>query len=187
MPLEFINKNSSLARKVGFVLATFFLTQASFSQMVKPAATPEVHVMAVRLASVGAFACAERADQVGKFVSGGGSGKAETLYLQTPQSNPNNNLVLGNLFQDGKNPTTKQISTVVLAPNQANGCGGMYQTIFVAQEQCTEAIKVHFPDLKEGTVLPNTKTIATSFSRTGVVFASELEKGCLMIKQEMVE
>ena len=141
---------------------------------------PKVHPLAENLSKIGAFSCAERANQMANFLSA--TGKSQ-LVLQTPADKPNQRLLMASLIT----PTAESnfsIANISLAPNQANGCGGSYQSVSYLFKSCKTAIEAYPIKFQK---IENTNVSIGLVSRGLWLTAMPADKGCIIIKQELID
>lgn len=146
----------------------------------KPVA-PGVHPLAENLAKIGAFSCAERANQIANFLAGN---NPVELVIQSPKDSVNNRLLMSTmLIKSNSNYIT---ASIALAPNQVNGCGGSYRTIFYSPMTCNEATSAGFPNATFQKI-GQTETKIAVINRALWVMASPAGKGCIFVKEEIIE
>ena len=143
---------------------------------------PKVHPLAENLAKIGAFSCAERANQIANFLAG--SNPVE-LVIQTPKDNTNNRLLMSTILIKA-NKDSYITASIALAPNQANGCGGSYRATFYSPLACNAATKQAYPDAKFQQLGQSNVQISI-INRALWIMAMPADKGCTIIKEELVE
>jgi len=156
----------------------------------QPAAAPPQQQAAVNVNNItqlamnsGIKACAGRINQVSNFLTAGNPGFGAMLFL--PPNNPDQQLVSVSMEIPIKDASAGYASAS-FAPNQANGCGGMYETVVYWPQKCNEVADKKFGTLKKIGAL--SKTI---YVRDGGVttkfFLMPAGKGCVSIKKEIVQ
>lgn len=151
------------------------------TQVIQKPTSVKVHPLAENLAKIGAFSCAERANQIGNFLTGN---IEPDIVLQTPKDNPNNRLLMSTLVvSDNKR---NGISSISLAPNQANGCGGSYHAINYSNQPCSQTILNNFKDIKFQSINKTDIQIGV-VNRALWIIALPAENGCVIVKEEMLE
>lgn len=148
----------------------------------QPTRPAQISVLAQNLAKIGAFSCAERANQISNFLSPNGQ---HELILQTPKDNSNNRLLMSSMLIKASKDSSI-VASISLAPNQINGCGGSYRTIFYSPNTCTKASATNFPNNKFQNIGDSKAQIAV-INRALWVIALQADKGCIFIKEEIVE
>jgi len=152
------------------------------SPVTPPVANVKTHLLAETLGKIGAFSCAERANQIGNFLTGN---IQPELVVQIPKDNPNNRLLMSTLIlptQDNQSV----IASVALAPSQANGCGGSYHTVYFANGSCAKNIAEKYQNIKFQPINKSSSSIAI-VNRALWIIAMPADKGCVFIKEEIVE
>ncbi len=149
------------------------------NQTVKP---PQISALAQNLSKIGAFSCAERANQISNFLSPNGQ---HELIMQTPKDNVNNRLLMSSIVIKGDKGTSI-LASISLAPNQINGCGGSYRTVFHSQNICSKASNALFPKEKFQNIGMSNAQIAV-VNRALWIIAMPIDRGCIFIKEEIIE
>jgi hypothetical protein len=133
------------------------------------------------VAKTGVKSCADRVNQVTNFLT---TGNRSGAILFEPPSSPDKRLVsisLGLAIKGGRIAYASES----FAPNQANGCGGMYETVVYWPEGCTDVAKNQFSAFKKYGVLVNSITVLDG--GPGVrVFLMPAGTGCIAIKKEVL-
>lgn len=166
------------------LLALAFASTSAWAQTAAPTApaAPSTHTLAQQFARVGAFACAGRANQIASFLS---PQNRDIALMQVPTSNPDRSLLSATLVVPLPG-AQMALASMALAPNQANGCGGLYQTIVYKSKGCTAALAEDYPAVK-AQALGETAILMGGMDRNARVLAMPADKGCILIKQETVE
>lgn len=126
--------------------------------------------------------CAGRINQVSNFLTGGVQGAGAMLFL--PPNNPDQQLVSVSMEIPIKDASAAYASAS-FAPNQANGCGGMYETVVYWPQKCDMVASKNFGALKQIGVLSKT-IIVKDGGVTTKIFLMPAGKGCVAIKKELV-
>ena len=129
----------------------------------------------------GVQSCADRVNHVTNFLTAGSRSGA---ILFEPPSEPDKRLVsisLGLAMKGGK----VAYASESFAPNQANGCGGVYETMVYWEAGCADVAKAQFSALKKYGVLVNS-IIVLEGSPGLKVFLMPAGKGCVAIKKEVL-
>lgn len=147
-----------------------------------PLKTTQISLIAQNLAKIGAFSCAERANQISNFLSPNGQ---HELIMQTPKDNVNNRLLMSSIVIKGDKGTSI-LASISLAPNQINGCGGSYRTIFHSPNICSKASNTLFPKEKFQNIGKSDSQIAV-VNRALWIIAMPIDRGCIFIKEEIIE
>jgi hypothetical protein len=111
-------------------------------------AVSSTHTLAQQFARVGAFGCAARANQIASFLS---PQNRDIALMQIPASNPDRSLLSATLVVPLQG-TQMALASMALAPNQANGCGGLYQTVVYKSKGCAAALADDYPAVKAQTL-----------------------------------
>lgn len=152
------------------------------AQIAQPQVPTKIQPLAENLAKIGAFSCAERANQIANFLTGN---KQADLIFQTPKDNPNNRLLMSTMIIPNQN-YQNAIGGVSLAPNQVNGCGGSYHLVFYTSKQCSNATAEIFPSVKFQPI--NKTNIQIGVVGRGYwILGMPAENGCVFIKEQIIE
>jgi hypothetical protein len=134
-----------------------------------------------KVARVGAHSCADRINQVSNFLTT--DSRSGAIFFEPP-SDPDNRLLSISLGLEMKGGQLAYVSET-FAPNQANGCGGMYETVVYWEAGCAEVAKQQFSSFKPYGVIVN--DIVVLDGGAGVrVFLMPAGTGCVAIKKEVL-
>jgi len=150
-----------------------------------PAQQPAVNINKItELANKsGVKYCAGRINQVSNFLTAGVQGAGAMLFL--PPNNPDHQLVSVSLEIPQKDASAAYASAS-FAPSQANGCGGMYETVVYWPQKCDVVAENTFGKLKKIGVLSKTILVRDG-GVTTKIFLMPAGKGCVSIKKELVQ
>jgi hypothetical protein len=129
----------------------------------------------------GVQACADRIYQVTNYLT---TGIKSGAVLFTPPSDPDKRLVslsLGLETPGGK----VAYASESFAPNQANGCGSLYETVVYWDASCTDVAKLQFPGLKNSSAIVN-NLIMLEGGASVRIFLMPAGMGCVAIKKEVL-
>jgi hypothetical protein len=130
----------------------------------------------------GVKSCKDRINQVSNFLT---ANTNSGWLLFQPTSQPDQRLISVSMESATKDVASAYVSES-FAPNQANGCAGMYETVVYWEEGCPDVTKKQFTAFKQAGVL--SKNIAILDGGTGVrVFLMPAGKGCIAIKKEVLQ
>ncbi len=166
---------------VGMTNDAAYADDAKTSQSASQIASSNVHPLAIQLTNMGALNCVARANQIARFLTGPSNG---TTYIPKPPDNPDKRLLASNLIIPIKN-NEYSLATLALAPNQANGCGGSYQTINYENVSCEKAVSTKYSNFEFVTITSN----GVQLGEIGIgswVIAMPAGLGCNLIKEEIV-
>jgi len=174
----------TLAVAVG--LATLIpMATAQNKPAAAPAKQPAVNINKItELANKsGVKYCAGRINQVSNFLTGGVPGVGAMLFL--PPNNPDHQLVSVSMEIPQKDASAAYASAS-FAPSQANGCGGMYETVVYWPQKCDVVAENTFGKLKKIGALSKTIFVWDG-GVTTKIFLMPAGKGCVSIKKEIVQ
>ena len=81
---------------------------------------------------------------------------------------------------------TSAYASASFAPNQANGCAGIYETVVYWSQKCTEVTEKNFSTFKKiGSLSKNISALDGGVSTK--VFLMPAGKGCVSIKKEVIQ
>lgn len=176
----------------GLMLLSFHMCEpaALAAEAVKPAAAPSKPAQAANPAvnpiteaavKAGALSCTGRINQITNFLTANSQSGA---FLFTSPSQPDQRIFSASLEVQAKDGPTSYASMSV-APNQANGCGGLYETVTYWDKTPEELIKTQFPSLKRLGVIY--KNIIMLDAGNVKIFIMPAGKGCVSIKKEVLQ
>lgn len=131
----------------------------------------------------GVLACTSRVNQVSNFLLDGSQGAGATMF--TPPADADRRLFSVSMEVPVTNGPTAYASAS-FAPNQANGCGAMYETIVYWPEPCDAVAEKNFSDLKRSGALSKTIAVLGGAPAT-TIFLMPAGAGCVSIKKEVVQ
>ena len=129
----------------------------------------------------GIKACSGRINQVANFLTAGNPGVGAMLFL--PPNNPDQQLVSVSMEIPIKGASSAYASAS-FAPNQANGCGGMYETVVYWPQKCDVVANKTFGTLKKIGSLSKTIFVRDG-GVTTKIFLMPAGSGCVAIKKEV--
>ena len=130
----------------------------------------------------GVKACTGRINQVANFLTAGTLGFGAMLLL--PPNNPDQQLVSVSMEIPIKGASSAYASAS-FAPNQANGCGGMYETVVYWPQKCDVVANKTFGALKKIGALYKTIYVRDG-GVTTKIFLMPAGTGCVSIKKEVI-
>jgi hypothetical protein len=146
------------------------------------AAASNVNNITQAAVNAGVLACSSRINQVANFLTAGSQSTGALMFL--PPNYPDQQLISTSMeipLKDG----SSAYASASFAPNQANGCTGMYETVVYWSQKCTEVSEKNFGTLKKiGVLSKNITTLDDGVSTK--VFLMPAGKGCVSIKKEIV-
>jgi len=160
------------------VKATQSKTQAPVSQ---PAAS-KVNGITRAAVSAGVLACSSRINQVTNFLTSGSPDAKALMFL--PPNNPDQQIISASM-EIPLPDASSAYASASFAPNQINGCTGMYETVVYWPKKCAEVGENNFGTFKKiGVLSKNVNTLDDGISTK--VFLMPAGKGCVSIKKEIV-
>ncbi len=146
-------------------------------------ASSKVNLITQAALKVGVLACTSRINQVANFLTAGAQGAGAFLF--PPPAEPDQQLISVSIEIPVKDAASAYASAS-FAPNQANGCGGMYETVAYWPQGCDEVARRNFSGLKRAGTLA--KTIAVLDAGASIrIFVMPAGTGCISIKKEVVQ
>ena len=151
----------------------------------QPVQTTNPSVSAVTQAAVnaGVLSCAGRINQVTNFLSMGSQGTGATLYV--PAVDPDRKMISVSLEILNANMPSAYAGAS-FAPNQANGCGAIYEAVAYWSMKCGEVAAKQFAGLKQSGVMRKEITMLDGGPELKV-FLMPAGSGCISIKKEVVQ
>ena len=147
------------------------------------AATSTVSSITQAAVRAGALACTSRINQVATFLTAGVKGVGAMLFM--PTNNPDQQLISVSM----EIPSTDALSVYAsasFAPNQANGCGGMYETVVYWPQKCSEVAGNNFGALKKIDGFSKNFMVLDA-GVTTKIFLLPAGSGCISIKKEVIQ
>lgn len=170
----------TLALTLGLVLIPVAIAQD------QPAAPAQTAVSINKITQVadksGIKACTGRINQVANFLTAGVPGVGAMLFL--PPANPDQQLVSVSMEIPIKGAAAAYASAS-FAPNQANGCGGMYETVVYWPQKCDVVANKNFGTLKKIGALSKAIFVRDGGVTTKIFFMPA-GTGCVSIKKEVI-
>ena len=143
---------------------------------------PDVNPVTQAAVKAGILSCAGRINQVMNFVTLGGQ-SSSLLFL--PGSQQDQRLFSVSLGWERQGDPPAYASTT-FAPNQANGCGALYETVIYWDKPCGALASSQFGSLNSTGVMAGNITVLDG----GVamkVFLMPAGQGCISIKKEVIQ
>ena len=132
----------------------------------------------------GVLTCAERINQVSNFLT---TGSNSGVFLFVPTADPDKRMFSASLeIQPQAKDASPVYASMSFAPNQANGCGCLYETVSYWDKSPDELIKAQFPKLKKVGVLYKNITVLDAGQNVRI-FIMPAGKGCVSIKKEVLQ
>lgn len=134
-------------------------------------------------ANAGVHACAERIDRLSQFIAS----NADTgAYFFVPPSNPNQRLVSFSYeVQPDDASLPAAYASASFAPNQANGCGAIYEAIVYWPESCNGVARTQFSQFRARRSMQKNVLVLENETPTRV-FLMPAGTGCVSVKKELV-
>jgi len=123
-----------------------------------------------------------RAEQIARFLDQSIAGAAAVMPLG-PYSNQRQ--VAANLAipqADGKDA----LAIITLAPNQANGCGAVYQPMTTEPGSCVAALKARQAEPQGAVPLGGKSVRIQKLSEDSVFLEWQLKDSCTIVKQQSI-
>jgi hypothetical protein len=163
------------------VLATVFST-ASAQQPAQVTSVPTNSITQAAIKS-GIQTCAGRINQVTNFI--GANSQVGAFLFSTP-SQPDQRLVSISMELVNKDKgAPNAYASASFAPNQANGCGAVYDAVVYWPQKCESVAAKRFGEMQKGRKLQNNITVLEGSTPTRV-FLMPAGSGCVSIKKEVV-
>ena len=147
------------------------------------AGNPEVNPITKVVVNAGALSCAGRVNQVMNFLAAGSEKVSVQAYV--PSANPDRSLISISLGIQNKNLPVAYASTC-FAPNQANGCGAMYETVMYWNMNCDKVAEKQFAGMKRSGNMGK-DIIVLDGGPELKVFLMPAGSGCIAIKKEILK
>ncbi|MFC5522838.1 hypothetical protein [Polaromonas jejuensis] len=129
----------------------------------------------------GVLACASRINQVALFISNGNPSSAALFGNATEPDQRLTSLSMEISPRDGPSA----YASASFAPNQANGCGAVYEAIVYWPQNCDTVASKQFGNAKKGPTL-HKSVLTLETSGPTRIFLMPAGSGCVSIKKEVV-
>lgn len=176
-------KNYSWLLITTYILAMFIplaIAQDQLPATAQPASV--INNITQATDKAGMKACSGRINQVANFLTAGTPNVGAMLFL--PPNNPDKQLVSLSMEIPIKGASSAY-ATASFAPNQANGCGGMYETVVYWPQKCDVVANKNFGTLKKLGALSKTIYVRDG-GVTTKIFLMPAGSGCVAIKKEVI-
>lgn len=147
------------------------------------AVNPSVNPVTQAAVNAGVLSCASRINQVTNFLTAGSQGTGATLYV--PSVDPDRKMISVSLEILNANMPSTYASTS-FAPNQANGCGAVYEAVTYWNMKCGDVAAKQFAGLKQSGAMRKEITMLDGGPELKV-FLMPAGTGCISIKKEVVQ
>jgi hypothetical protein len=148
-------------------------------------AAPGVNGITQIAVKSGCLSCTSRINQVANFLTAGSQGVGGYFFI--PSIDPDQTLVSVSLEIEPPSPPSSVVyASASFAPNQANGCGALYETVVYWPQACNEVANQHYSTLKRTGVLTKSILILEGVPSTRI-FLMPAGTGCISIKKELVK
>ena len=143
---------------------------------------PAVNVVTQAATQAGVLSCASRINKVTDMLT---AGIPSGAFLFLPRSEPDQRIFSVSLEILGQNVPGAYVSEN-FAPNQANGCGVMYEAVTYWNTSCDDVATRQFPTNKRVGVLYRNIAILNGGDSVRV-FLMPAGTGCVSIKKEVLQ
>jgi hypothetical protein len=143
---------------------------------------PGVNGITQAAVKAGVLFCTERINQVANFLTADGKSAA---FLFLPNSESDKRIFSASLEVQG-NEGPSAYASMSFAPNQANGCGGLYETVVYWDKGPDELATTQFASLKRIGLLYKSIIILDA-GPNAKIFLMPAGKGCVSIKKEVLQ
>lgn len=145
------------------------------------AMSPSVNRVTQAVVEKGVLACVGRINQVTNFLTA--RSKSATLLFLPPLQPDRQVVSISMEIQGGSMPLA--YASASFAPNQANGCGALYEAVTYWPVSCEQHARTQYPALKRVAGLLGGLTVLDGGPSTKI-FLMPAGNGCISIKKEVV-
>lgn len=146
-------------------------------------ATSSVSNITQAAVKAGALACASRINQVATFLTAGVQGVNAMLFM--PPDKPDQQLISVSM-EIPSTAASSAYASASFAPNLANGCGGMYETVVYWPQKCSDVAGKTFGGFKKIDAFSKNLTVLDGGMMTKI-FLMPAGSGCISLKKELVQ
>ncbi len=147
------------------------------------AARPAINPITEAATKAGVKTCADRINQTANFLT---SNTESRWQLMLPRNQPDKLMVSASMEVATSEVPFPAYVSASFAPNQLNGCSGIYETVVYWDAGCPDVAKKQFPTLKSGGILQRSITVLEGAAGMKV-FLMPAGKGCIAIKKELMQ
>lgn len=133
--------------------------------------------------SAGVRKCLGRIEQVARFLTGNSSNVGGHYFISPARPDDMMISLSMEIQQSGTDPAYASAS---FAPNQANGCGGLYETVVYWPQNCETVAQQQYSDLQRVGLLSR-QIIVLKGSSALKIFLMPAGTGCVAIKKEIIQ
>lgn len=144
---------------------------------------PGVNTITQVAVKAGVLACTSRINQVANFLTVGSQGVG--VFLFVPPVDPDRRLVSVSMEIPAAANVPAAYVSASFAPNQTNGCGGLYESVIYWSQTCDEVAARNFSGLKKSGTLVKALTVMDGGISTKI-FLMPAGSGCVSIKKEVL-
>lgn len=131
----------------------------------------------------GVQACAGRIDQVSQFI---GTNAKVGAYFFVPPAQPDQRLTSFSYeVQSQSSNAPLAYASASFAPNQANGCGAIYEAVVYWPQKCETLAAKQFAQFRKGRALQKDVLVLES-DTPARIFLMPAGSGCVSVKKEIV-
>lgn len=156
--------------------------KANPPQPVQTAPQAQAHTITQAAVRSGVLACAGRIDQIANFLT---TNSQSGAFLFVPGAQQDRQVFSTSLEIASPNAPLAYASAS-FAPNQANGCGALYETVVFWPARCEEVAAKQFAALKPAGKLGQQTTVLVLGPSSRVFLMPAADRGCVVIKKEVV-
>lgn len=149
------------------------------------AVNPQVNGITQAAVQAGVLSCTSRINQVANFLAAGTQQSAVNALMFMPANNPDQHLISFSMEIPAKENASAYTSAS-FAPNQANGCGGMYEAIVYWPQSCKDLAEQTYGNLKKINGFSKNMTVLDGGMATRI-FLLPAGAGCVSIKKEVIQ
>lgn len=149
------------------------------------AVNPQVNGITQAAVQAGVLSCTSRINQVANFLAAGTQQSAVNALMFMPANNPDQHLISFSMEIPAKENASAYTSAS-FAPNQANGCGGMYEAIVYWPQSCKDLSEQTYGNLKKINGFSKNMTVLDGGMATRI-FLLPAGAGCVSIKKEVIQ
>ena len=146
------------------------------------ALSTSVNAITQTAVSLGVLSCTSRVNQVTNFLGGGTQEMGAFIFA--PPAEPDYSIFSVSMEVPGGYGSSAYASAT-FAPNQANGCGALYETVAYWPVNCEQVAQKYFAGMKRIREVRQNITVLGGPSPTRV-FLMPAAIGCVTIKKEVV-
>ena len=172
----------SFLRQISAAFSLCFISAFCHAQIAPVNPGNGVNPVTQAAVNAGVLACASRINQVSQFVA---NGSQMSAFFFAPPGQPDQRMTSFSFELQSPNTPTVYASAS-FAPNQANGCGAVYEAVVYWPQKCDVVASKQYAEMKKGRAMQKEIIVMEGGAASSRIFLMPAGSGCVSIKKEVV-